>query len=70
MNPETRRRARNVIPALFGVACIVGVIVHEFVIVAAVAAVVSSILYTAFARGGPGPGEGRQRNRNRNRNRS
>ena len=68
MTPETRRRVRLAIPPLFGLACVVGIIVHEFVIVAIVAAVVSSFLYTLVARGGPGPGQGRQRNRNRNRN--
>jgi hypothetical protein len=68
MSPEQRRRLRFAIPPLFGLACVVGIIVHEFVIVAIVAAVVSSVLYTLVAKGGPGPGQGRQRNRNRNRN--
>ena len=69
MTPETRRRARVAIPSLFGLACVIGIIIGHFLIVLIIAAVVSSILYTLVARGGPGPGEGRQRNRNRNRNR-
>ena len=69
MTPETRRRVRLAIPPLFGLACVVGIIVHAFVPVAIIAAVVSSLIYTLVARGGPGPGEGRHRNRNRNRDR-
>jgi hypothetical protein len=68
MSPETRKRARVVIPSLFGLACVVGIIVHAFVPIAIIAAVLSSLAYTLVARGGPPSGEGRQRNRNRNRN--
>ena len=70
MNPETRRFARYVLPPLYGVALIVGIIAHGFVIVAVVGALVLSILYTAIARGGGGGGTGRDRQRNRNRNRN
>jgi hypothetical protein len=69
MTPETRRTARYVLPPLYGVALIIGIFAHAFVIVAVVGAVVLSILYTAVARGGGGPGTGRDRQRNRNRGR-
>lgn len=69
MTPETRRRARLAIPPLFGLACVVGIIVGAFVPVAIIAAVLSSLFWTLLSRGGPGPGQGRQRNRNRDRNR-
>jgi hypothetical protein len=65
MNPETRRFALYVLPPLYGVACLVGILVHEFVIIAVVGAVVLSILYTGLARATGGPGRDRQRNRNR-----
>ena len=69
MTPETRRMARYVLPSLYGIALIVGIIAKAFVIVAIVGAVVLAILYTAIARGGGGAGGGRDRQRNRNRNR-
>jgi hypothetical protein len=69
VTPETRRFARYVLPPLYGVALIVGIFVHQFVIIAVVGAVVLGILYAGIARGGGGPGRDRGRNRNRNRNR-
>jgi hypothetical protein len=69
MTPETRRMARYVLPSLYGIALIVGIIAGGFVWVAVVGAVVLSILYTAIARGGGGGGRDRQRNRNRDRSR-
>jgi len=67
MTPEQTRAARYVIPALYGVALVVGIIIGHFVIVAIVGAVVVSILYSGIARANAGPGRDRQRNRNRNR---
>jgi hypothetical protein len=69
MNPETRRFLRYVLPPLYGVALLAGVLTHSFVIIAIIGALVLSIVYTGL-RGGAGPGTGRQRNRNRNRQKS
>ena len=69
MTPENRRAARYAIPLLYALALVVGIFAHAFVIVAIVGAVVTSILYTAVARGGAGTGTGRDRQRNRNRGR-
>jgi uncharacterized membrane protein len=69
VTPETRRLARYVLPALYGVALIVGIIANAFVIVAVAGAVVLSILYTGIARASGGPGRGRDRQRNRDRDR-
>ena len=67
MNSELTRFVRYVLPPLYGVACLVGILAHAFVIVAVVGAVVLSIVYTGVARANAGPGRDRQRNRNRNR---
>jgi hypothetical protein len=70
MTPEQRRSALYVLPALYGIALVVGIIAGAFVIVAVVGAVVLSILYGGIARASNAPGRGRDRQRNRNRNRS
>jgi hypothetical protein len=70
MTPEQRRSALYVLPALYGIALVVGIIAGAFVIVAVVGAVVLSILYGGIARASAGNGRGRDRQRNRNRNRS
>jgi hypothetical protein len=70
MTPEQRRSARVALPPLYGVALLVGLFSHHFVIVAVIGALVFSILWTALSRGGGGPGRDRQRNRNRNRDKS
>jgi hypothetical protein len=67
VTPEQRRFARYVLPPLYGVALLAGVLTHHFVIVAIIGALVFSILYTGISRGGGGPGRNRNRNRNRNR---
>lgn len=69
MTPETRRGLLYVLPLLYAVAIVVGIIAKAFVIVAVVGAVVLSILYTGIARAS-NAGSGRNRQRNRNRNRS
>jgi hypothetical protein len=70
MSPENRRFARYVLPPFYGVALLIGVLVHQFVIIAIAGAIVFGVLWTAVARGGGGPGRDRGRQRNRNRNRS
>jgi hypothetical protein len=69
MTPEQRRSALYVLPALYAVALVIGIIAHAFVVVAVVGAVVFGILWTAIARASNAPGSGRDRQRNRNRNR-
>ncbi len=69
MSPETRRFVLYVVPALWGVAMVVSLIVDHakaFVWVAVIGAVDVSIMYSGVARaGGRGAGRDRQRNRNR-----
>ena len=68
MTPEQRRSALYVLPALYGVALIVGLIVGEFVWFAVIGALLLAIGYSAVYRAStPPPGQGRQRNRNRQR---
>jgi hypothetical protein len=69
MTPDATRAARYVIPSLYGVALLVGIFVGQFVIIAIIGALVTSILYSGIARANSGSGRGRQRNRNRKRNR-
>jgi hypothetical protein len=69
MSPEQRRAALYLIPALYGVALVIGIFAHAFVPIAVIGALVTSVLYGAVARASAGPGRGRNRNRNRNRNR-
>jgi len=57
MSSQLRWKVRYAIPPLFGLACLVGVLVNQFVIVAIVAAVVSSVLYTVMSIGDSGSGE-------------
>jgi hypothetical protein len=70
MTPEQRRAALYALPALYGVALIVGLIVGEFVWFAVIGALLLGIGYSVVYRAStPQPGQGRDRQRNRNRQR-
>lgn len=66
MNSERRRFALYVLPPLYGIACLGGILANQFVIVAVVGALTLAVLYTGLIRAGR-QGTGRNRNRNRNR---
>lgn len=67
MTSEQRRTARYLIPALYAVALVAGLLAHAFVPVAIIGALLSGVAHTAV--GMLSRGERRQRNRDRERNR-
>lgn len=62
-------KGRLAVGALFGICCVVGILVHHFLLFVIIAAVLSGMLYAVINRAKAAARQGRERNRDRQRNR-